>query len=170
MARDDFSDATKRKLAMRAGGRCSRPGCDKPCWLPGTEPEGVVNIGIAAHICAASPGGPRFDETQTSEERISIENGIYLCQDCAKLIDADEQRFTVDELHKWKVRHESQIRDNANGILLLPSIQITRRMGLTISGLSPSLVTQNVIANRIEHELSICNETDFEYRSLGFDI
>lgn len=170
MARDDFSEVTKRKLAMRAGGRCSRPGCDEQCWLPGSEPEGVVSIGVAAHICAASPGGPRYDPKQAPNQRSSLANGIFLCQNCAKLIDADETRFPAEELHAWKKKHEAQIKDTASGVLLLPKVEVRRSIGITVSGLSPTLVTEERIGNRVEHTIFVINNSDFEYRSIGFTI
>ncbi len=73
-------------------------------------------IGVAAHICAASPGGPRFDASQTKEQRKSIENGIWLCNGCAKLIDDDEARFPVQEL----VRLKREAEQRAQAELALP--------------------------------------------------
>ena len=35
-------------------------------------------------------------------ERSSGANGIWLCQSCSKLIDSDENRYTVTLLHQWK--------------------------------------------------------------------
>jgi hypothetical protein len=63
-----------------------------------------VNVGQAAHITAAAPGpgAKRYDSTLTKEERRAASNGIWLCQLCAKLIDTDEARFTVELLRKWK--------------------------------------------------------------------
>lgn len=63
-----------------------------------------VNVGQAAHITAAAPGpgAKRYDATLTKEERGATSNGIWLCQLCAKLIDTDEARFTVELLRKWK--------------------------------------------------------------------
>jgi hypothetical protein len=69
---------------------------------PGLNEDRTVNIGIAAHITAASEGGPRYDGTLTTEARKSAENGIWLCQICAKLIDSDIDRFTADVLRGWK--------------------------------------------------------------------
>ena len=60
-------------------------------------------MGIAAHITAASVGGPRFDDSISSDERKGIDNGIWLCQNCAKLIDNDEKKYTVELLNKWKI-------------------------------------------------------------------
>jgi hypothetical protein len=61
-----------------------------------------VNVGEAAHITAAAPGGKRYDASLTPQDRRAPGNGIWLCELCAKLIDTDEARFTVDVLRKWK--------------------------------------------------------------------
>lgn len=100
--RDNFSNDVKDLLARRAGMKCSNPNCRQPTSGPQEDPEKVVNVGVAAHICAASPGGPRFDPNMTSEERSSSSNGIWLCQTHAKLVDNDEQRYTVELLRRWK--------------------------------------------------------------------
>jgi hypothetical protein len=100
--RDDFSALVKTMLARRVGHRCSNPVCQKPTSGPAQDPEKAVNIGVAAHITAAAEGGPRYDKSLSAEERAAQANGIWLCQTCSKLIDADEQRFVVDLLHRWK--------------------------------------------------------------------
>ena len=67
VGRDDFTPATVRNIAMRAGYRCSYPGCGSGTVGPAEDPEGTVNVGEACHICAASPGGPRYDASMTEE-------------------------------------------------------------------------------------------------------
>jgi hypothetical protein len=74
-----------------------------------------VNIGVASHITAASQGGPRFDPNMSSEKRQSINNGIWLCQLCAKLIDNDESRFTVKILRQWKTQAEAAAQSEIEG-------------------------------------------------------
>lgn len=66
----------------------------------------MVNIGVAAHIIAASADGPRFDPSLTPDERRSVENGIWLCQSCVKLVDNDPIRYGADVLRQWKVLAE----------------------------------------------------------------
>lgn len=105
--RDEFSDKTKTLLANRVCGRCSNPNCRKPTLGANTDPNKPTNIGVAAHICAAAPGGPRYDEKMTPKERKSPQNGIWLCQSCAKLIDADPIQFTKDKLNTWKTLAET---------------------------------------------------------------
>ena len=66
-----------------------------------------MNIGVAAHICAAAPGpgARRYRGEMTPEQRKSYENGIWLCQDCAKAIDAADPAFSEEVLHGWKRKH-----------------------------------------------------------------
>lgn len=88
-SRDDFSSATKEMLARRVGHLCSNPGCRQPTSGPQENPAKAINIGVAAHISAAAPGGPRYDPSLSSSERTAGENGIWLCQSCGKLVDND---------------------------------------------------------------------------------
>ena len=108
--RDDFSEATKATLARRVGMRCANPNCRRLTSGPHSNAAKSVNIGVAAHICAAATGGPRFDAAMTPTERSEIENGIWLCQNCAKLIDNDVTRYTVWILRAWKELSEEATR------------------------------------------------------------
>jgi hypothetical protein len=108
--REDFGQAVKTVLARRAGDRCSRPTCRRATSGPDLDPEGFSNVGVAAHITAASPGGPRYDPTLTPTERSGATNGIWLCQDDAHLVDADEERYPVELLHLWKTEAEDRAR------------------------------------------------------------
>lgn len=100
--RDDFSKHILDILAKRVGIRCSNPGCRKLTTGPRSESAKIINIGVGAHITAASPGGPRFDPNLSSDERKSPNNGIWLCQNCAKLVDNDSKRYSVNILQGWK--------------------------------------------------------------------
>jgi hypothetical protein len=75
-----------------------------------------VNIGVAAHIAAAAPGGPRYDEKMAPEERCGIENAVWLCQNCAKLIDNDASRYTIDLLRRWRRLSEEAARLSVESI------------------------------------------------------
>jgi hypothetical protein len=110
--RDEFPADVKDMLARRAGMRCSNPDCRRPTSGPRDAPNKAVNIGVAAHITAATQGGPRYDESLSSEKRKSVENGIWLCQNCAKLVDNDAERFTSNILRRWKSLSEEAARLN----------------------------------------------------------
>jgi hypothetical protein len=106
--RDDFPRQTIAEIAKSVGYRCSNPECARPTVGANAAQDGIITIGVAAHICAASPGGPRYNPAQIRDARRSKDNGIWLCQNCGRLIDADPQKFTVEILTGWK--HNAQER------------------------------------------------------------
>lgn len=129
--RDDFSENVKRALALRVSHICSNPNCRTFTIAPQQTSTSTVSIGVAAHITAAAEGGPRYDATFTSVQRTSIDNGIWLCQNCAKLIDSDILRFPATLLHKWKLDAEAEA---------------SRRLGCS------SISTENIV---LRHEVEI---------------
>ncbi|WP_303917881.1 hypothetical protein [Draconibacterium sediminis] len=107
--RDDFSNKTKDTLAKRVAWRCSFPGCGRLTIGPGhKDSSDFVNLGEAAHINAASFNGPRFDETMTSEQRKSIDNGIWMCRHHARMIDSDYFNYSSATLRQWKKLAEEE--------------------------------------------------------------
>ena len=114
MPRDDFSSSSKATLAKRVAHLCSNPDCAVSTAGPHTDPDKAVNTGVAAHITAASPGGPRYDAQLTSEQRSDLENALWLCQNCAKLVDSDSSRFTAQTLRRWKVLAEAKAQRSLN--------------------------------------------------------
>jgi hypothetical protein len=108
--RDEFPIATKRALQGRVGSLCSNPTCQKLTSGPSHHADKVSLIGVAAHISAATTGGPRFDSSLSSDQRKDSYNGIWLCQNCARLIDVDEITYSTDVLFDWKNRAEQHAR------------------------------------------------------------
>ncbi len=101
--RDDFPPIVIRKLKERYNLLCSNPDCRATTSCPHQhDDEKSVCIGKAAHICAAAPGGPRYDIMMTREQRRGINNAIWLCGPCADKIDKDEKAYPKELLHQWK--------------------------------------------------------------------
>lgn len=147
MARDDFSKPVIDRLAKRVGMRCSYPDCRAPTSGPDME-GGVTNVGVAAHITAASPGGPRYDETLTSEGRSDISNGIWLCQIHAKLIDDDELAFPASTLKAWKETAEMMAALETRGFIVqraIPFGGLERKAPTLIAEMQEDLTRQPLV-------------------------
>jgi len=114
---DDFKPEIKNKLAERAAYICSKPTCNHITIGPdNSNPLKSTKVGIASHICAASPGGARYDMSQTPATRSSISNGIWLCGTCSILIDKNNGHdYPADHLRKWKSDHEKLIKECLEG-------------------------------------------------------
>jgi hypothetical protein len=108
--REEFASKAKDVLAKRVGYRCANPGCRQLTSGPADDPTRALNMGVAAHITAASAGGPRYDSALSAGERSSVENGTWLCQTCGKLVDSDDARFTVASIVQWKQISEAMTR------------------------------------------------------------
>src|SRR5688500_1747928 len=108
MPRDDFPLHVQDLLADRVGLHCSRAECDQPTRGPRSDPSRTLSVGVAAHITAASPGGPRHDPNLTMDQRRSAENGIWLCHTCSRLIDGDPERYPASLLRSWKAEAEAR--------------------------------------------------------------
>lgn len=126
--RDDFPEKVKSTLAKRANYCCSSPSCGRVTAGPDGG-QGVASIGVAAHIRAAAPGGARYDVGQSNTDRKSIENGIWLCASCSRLVDSDPKMYTVELLQKWKRNREEGVRS----MLQDPSDNQSRGRGLQVS-------------------------------------
>lgn len=101
----------------RVGGHCSNPKCGVATIGPSTDTLNKSDtIGVAAHIMGAMPLAARYSIGQTEEERHSIENGIWLCSNCASLIDKNcGSGFPVSVLKLWKLSAEKAARESLVG-------------------------------------------------------
>lgn len=111
--RDDFSKKVKDLLARRVGYKCSI--CFHTTIGPTTSPEGSLSTGEAAHITSASPGGPRYNPNLTPEQRKGYENGIWVCSECAHIIDNDKPLTPEAKIRQWKTKAEEAQRDEHQG-------------------------------------------------------
>jgi hypothetical protein len=114
MAKDpnDFTEATKNKVLKRAGFGCSFPGCGVLLVGPHTDDEGsgTVFTGEVAHIQGARPAANnRYNLHMDPEQRSHHSNAIVLCRTHAKLIDSDEDKYTVDKIYSWKLDHQDRM-------------------------------------------------------------
>lgn len=103
--RVNFLKSTRKILAGNAGHMCSFYDCGKPTIGPeikGDGSVGVKGIAVAAHIYAASPGGPRPPVGLTDKEIRAESNGIWLCPDDALKVDTFQFDYPPELLLEMK--------------------------------------------------------------------
>lgn len=168
--RDDFSQKTLDVLAKRVGVRCSNPGCRRLTTGPRSDPNRIICIGVGAHISAASKGGKRYNPSLTSEQRSSEDNGIWLCQTHAKLVDNDETRYTVALLREWKKKAEAAALAEVEGTALVEredAGELVLSVGGVVVGDSTPVKSLNMYYDNSGH----CYRHDYELtvtvRNLG---
>lgn len=102
----DFNKRTIDTLAKRAAYRCSNPECRILTVGPNSEVDKSTTIGEAAHIFGARGNSKRYNSEMTDAARAEITNAIWLCRNCHKLIDTDDQKYTDEVLFEWRELHE----------------------------------------------------------------
>lgn len=117
MVRENFTPATRRLIAERAGHQCSFPTCNRRTIGPGASSKEVSGSGKAAHIYSASPKGPRGQWGLSADELIQPENGIWLCSDHATLIDNNRgENFSPQTLLSYKDLQEARVALEVQGL------------------------------------------------------
>ena len=107
--RDNFSGSTIKLLHDKVNGLCSKPDCRILTRGPNSKVGKITSIGQAAHITAAAKGGPRYNASLSQAERKSYENGIWLCNNHARLIDSDKEKYPIELLKSWKLESEKHV-------------------------------------------------------------
>ena len=98
-----ISNDVMRLLYAHSGNRCAYPDCTNPIF----EDDGQLT-GECCHIKAFSPGGPRYDASQTDEERNGVDNLMLMCSRHHAIVDKNVDRYTVEVLQEYKQMHEEK--------------------------------------------------------------
>ena len=106
--RDNFSAQVIRTLAERSGGKCAI--CRASTWGPSDSRFKSTNVGQAAHITAAAPGGPRYDPNISPQTRSSALNGMWLCGNCHHIVDKNVDDYPVEKLQAIKKKAEADAK------------------------------------------------------------
>jgi len=133
----DFSRKIVDTVAKRAGYKCSNPECCCPTVGPTSDTQTAIIIGEAAHIYGARPGAARFLERMSDFTRSEITNAIWLCRNCHKIVDRDENSYSADLLFEWREQHEHDIASELGKSNTLLRLKLEEQMGEGFRGLPP---------------------------------
>lgn len=159
-----FSRSVTLTLGQRSAYLCNNPDCRKLTVGPHSEAAKSLITGEAAHICAESEGGPRYDPTQSEMDRNAIANGIWFCTECHTKVDRDPVFYTREKLLNWKAQHEVYI-SGQGWKPDLPQISISTRRGLTANPTGRTAFTAADFTTFRDHDLAIQNTNSIPIHS-----
>lgn len=115
MPKRHYDAGTRTALISVCQGACYWPTCGEPVVVfEGRIP--IMNLEMA-HICAEEPGGPRYVENMTDEERNAFDNFILLCTPHHKIVDkVKRDDYSIDTLRTWKAQREAEGREALSAI------------------------------------------------------
>lgn len=102
-----ISPLALKTLWAKSGGLCAFPGCNQELICKTSKDI----IGHMCHIVAQQPQGPRGNPNMSRNEIDSDANIILLCPTHHRIIDTDENTYTVETLTEMKMVHERKIYD-----------------------------------------------------------
>jgi len=161
LARDNFTTKVIERIRGRVANRCSNPLCRVQTTGPATDDDKVNIIGIAAHIHAASEGGPRYKAAMTPRQRKSMENGIWLCANCSIDIDKDVARYSPELLNEWKKEAERLAREEL-GQKLPGKNDAINTVTSALTGL-PTVFLPQAIGNTIKATTNVLENLDSRF-------
>lgn len=104
---------THNLLWARAAGHCEICGKDVTRDL---VMGNALKAAQVAHIKADGELGPRYDPSQSEEDRNSIDNLMLLCHTCHKLIDDHPEKYSVEKLQHRKKQYESSVKNAVDSL------------------------------------------------------
>ena len=99
---DAFVDAVICATAGRVADCCSNPNCRMLTSGPHNDRRKSLTLGLAIPIAAAAAAGRRYDRSLPDHEYGAPDNAIWLCRNCATLIDNDVVLYSASVLRTWK--------------------------------------------------------------------
>ncbi|UCH94525.1 MAG: HNH endonuclease [Candidatus Aminicenantes bacterium] len=104
-----ISDKTRKLLWVRSGNRCAI--CKTELILEATCKDEEAIVGDECHIISKRQGGPRYDDTPSSKNLDDYSNCILLCKTHHKMVDDQENTYTVSRLQEIKKAHEKWVSE-----------------------------------------------------------
>jgi hypothetical protein len=109
---------TVRQIYLLSGNQCAFPECNHPIIL-----QDGSYIGELCHICAAEPGGERFEVGQSNEDRRAVENLLLMCHD-HHVVTNNVEFYPVSRMREIKAAHESRFKQGLAAMMESASVQI----------------------------------------------
>ena len=103
---------THKMLWGRSGMMCAFPDCKKELVSDESETDDSSLIGEEAHIVGKKDDSPRGKSDLPFEQRDKFDNLILLCSIHHKIVDDQENTYTVEILQNYKREHLNWVKNN----------------------------------------------------------
>jgi len=103
-----ISEKTRKRIWAKSGNRCAISKIEL-ISDPTKECDESI-IGEECHICARTPGGPRYDSRLSGAEVDGYDNLILLSCNYHKVVDDNPKYYTPERLRNIKNSHEEWVR------------------------------------------------------------
>lgn len=100
---------TRKILWGKSANRCAIPSCRRELVMDETETDDPSVVGEECHIIAREDNGPRGNPNFPIEQRDLYDNLILLCNIHHKVIDDQEQFYSIEKLKEIKKDHEEWV-------------------------------------------------------------
>jgi hypothetical protein len=122
------TNPTIKRLFAKSGNRCAFPKCTHQI----VQDDGTV-IGRVCHIKGRSRQGPRYDDSQTPDQRHGFDNLVLMCGNHHTVIDTDEGSYTVKRLQEIKRAHEASAHQlpEAEAAMGAAALSVNQSGGIT---------------------------------------
>lgn len=139
---------TIKRLFAVSGNTCAFPKCN--ILLVDTASGKVT--GRICHIKARQPGAPRYDASQSDEDRHGFGNLLLLCPIHHDVVDDDPEAYTAERLIRMKAMHEAT---NAGGREPTDTVaqQLYANMAVTAITHGSVIFTENQMGGQAAHSI-----------------
>lgn len=128
-----------KRLFAVSGNLCAFP----KCTVPLVDPSSGKVTDRVCHMAAAHPGGPRYQDQQSDEQRHGFDNLVLMCPIHHDVIDADEDGYPIERLLRFKVEREAAAAQ-------VPAISDEQAEQLIATIYAPTVIGGSIIAT--EHQ------------------
>ncbi|QUW20727.1 hypothetical protein JSQ81_12960 [Sporosarcina sp. Marseille-Q4063] len=109
-----ISVKTRKILWGKSANRCAIPNCRRELVMDEIETDDPSIVGEECHIIAKKDDGPRGNPNFPEEQRDLYANLILMCNIHHKVIDDQEQFYSVAKLKEIKRDHEEWVNNSLN--------------------------------------------------------
>lgn len=152
-----ITDKTRKRLWAKSGNLCAI--CKYELVVNATSAEDESVVGDECHIISPRSNGPRHDSSYPQDKLDTYENLILLCRVHHKMVDDQDETYTVDILRQTKTNHEIWVSQKLSGTSEAKPVRV-RRVKQNIPSYLTRLTTGREVLNLVMRACAALTDHD----------